>query len=59
MSNLKTRLEKLEDKTRSKQREYGIVVYQGKEAEAEEKKKKILEKDPNAKFWEIHVVWAK
>ena len=59
MSSLKTRLEKLEAKVRPETQEHLIWIWEGKEDEAEEKKKKILEKNPNATFHEIRFVWAK
>lgn len=40
-------------------REYTIFSWEGEEDEVEEKKKQILEKDPNATFFHIHVTWAK
>ena len=59
MSSLKTRLDKLEDKMKPEPREYLIWSWEDQEDEAEEKKNRILEKNPNATFHHIHVKWAK
>jgi hypothetical protein len=56
--SLKSRAKKIEKKLNLQPREYPIVVHQGREHEAEEEKKRILEKDPDATFWELHIVWA-
>ncbi len=56
--SVKTRIEALEKKLNPKPREYMIVSLEGKEDEAEEKKKRILEKDPDATFFHLHMTWV-
>jgi hypothetical protein len=56
---LASRVKKIEEKIRPKQREYPIVVWQGEEDKAAEKKRQILKKDQNAKFLELRIVWVK
>jgi hypothetical protein len=55
---LESRLKKIEEKIKPESQEYILVTYQDREHEAEEKKKRILEKDPDAKFLEIYVTYV-
>ena len=58
-ARLESRLKRIEEKIKPKPRIYTIVSYEGKEEEAEEKKREILEKDPNATLLVLHIIWAK
>jgi len=52
-------MKKIEKEFEIEPREYLIWSWEGQEDEVEEKKKRILEKNPNATFHHIHVAWAK
>jgi hypothetical protein len=55
---LESRIKRIEEKIKPEPQEHIIVKYQDREQEAEEKKKQILEKDPDAKILEIYVKYV-